>query len=231
MSPSNRGNPTSSYYERTDVPANVVEGQVDGVDLVRQRIGQVLALLLLAALSPLLIALAWLIARDGGPATFAQYRVGCGGRLFVCLKFRTMRADAERALREVLDRDSGLRAEWHRAQKLADDPRVTPFGKWLRRSSLDELPQLLNVLRGEMALVGPRPITVPELRRYGPVRWLYLSVVPGMTGLWQVSGRNRTNYERRVELDQQYVRNRSAWLDCKILARTVLVVLTRDGAC
>jgi lipopolysaccharide/colanic/teichoic acid biosynthesis glycosyltransferase len=172
-----RGSPTF-YFDPTDVPANVVEGQVDGVALVQQRIGQALALVLLAALSPLMVTLAWLVARDGGPATFAQYRVGCGGRLFLCLKFRTMRVDAERALREVLDRDPVLRAEWQRAQKLADDPRVTRFGKWLRRSSLDELPQLLNVLRGEMALVGPRPITVPELRRYGRARWHYLRSCP-----------------------------------------------------
>ena len=214
-----------------DVPASVVGNPVGATDRLRLWVGQVLALLILAALSPLMVALAWRIRRDGGPATFEHYRVGCGGRLFRCLKFRTMRSDAERALRELLERDPALRAEWERDQKLADDPRVTPFGKWLRRSSLDELPQLLNVLRGEMALVGPRPITVPELRRYGRARWQYLSVVPGMTGLWQVSGRTETGYERRIELDALYVNSRSAWLDCKILARTVLVVLSGEGAC
>jgi lipopolysaccharide/colanic/teichoic acid biosynthesis glycosyltransferase len=177
------------------------------------------------------VVIAWLIRRDGAPATFEHYRVGCGGRLFRCIKFRTMRPDAEGALREVFERSPELRAEWERDHKLAKDPRVTAVGKWLRRFSLDELPQLLNVLRGEMALVGPRPITVAELRRYGAVRWQYLSVLPGMTGLWQVSGRNRTGYERRVELDRQYVQNRSAWLDCKILAKTVIVVLTHEGAC
>jgi lipopolysaccharide/colanic/teichoic acid biosynthesis glycosyltransferase len=173
---------------------------------------------------------AWLIRRDGGPATFAHYRVGCGGRVFRCLKFRTMRLGAEGALEQVLAANPALRDEWRRTQKLAADPRVTPIGRWLRRSSLDELPQLFNVVRGEMALVGPRPITLPELRRYGRARWQYLSVVPGMTGLWQVSGRNRTTYERRVELDELYVAERSAWLDWKILGRTVVVVLTRDGA-
>src|SRR4029079_3308887 len=135
-----------------------------------------------------------------------------------------MRRDAERALLEVLGRDPVLRAEWRRDQKLKHDPRVTPLGRWLRRSSLDELPQLLNVLRGEMALVGPRPITVPEMRRYGAARWKYLSVPPGMTGLWQVSGRNWTTYEQRVERDRLYVQNRSVWLDCTILAKTVMVV-------
>lgn len=214
-----------------DVPTKLVGNPLAVSDRIRLRIGQITALLILVAISPLMMAFAWSIRLDGGPAMFQHYRVGCGGRLFRCVKFRTMRPDAERALREVLERNPALREEWHRDQKLANDPRVTRLGKWLRRSSLDELPQLLNVLRGEMALVGPRPITVPELRRYGRARWQYLSVLPGMTGLWQVSGRNRTSYERRVELDQQYVKNRSAWLDCRILARTVLVVLTGHGAC
>lgn len=216
---------------RLDVPGNVLGGGVGVSDRVCLWTGQVLALVILAAISPVMVAIAWLIRRDGGAATFEHYRVGCGGRLFRCLKFRTMRSDAERALREVLEIDPALRAEWERDHKLAADPRVTRCGRWLRRSSLDELPQLFNVLRGEMALVGPRPITVAELRRYGMARWHYLSVLPGMTGLWQVSGRNRTSYDRRVELDQQYVNSRSVWLDCRILARTVVVVLTRDGAC
>jgi exopolysaccharide production protein ExoY len=214
----------------SDVPANVIAAQVGTSDRIRLAIGQVLALAILAALSPLMLALAWLIRRDGGPATFEHYRVGCGGRLFRCIKFRTMRPGAEGALQALLQRSPALRTQWLRDHKLSDDPRVTPLGRWLRRSSLDELPQLLNVLRGEMALVGPRPITVEELRRYGESRWHYLSVPPGMTGLWQVSGRNSTGYERRVELDRLYVRSRSAWLDCKILAKTVVVVLTREGA-
>jgi exopolysaccharide production protein ExoY len=215
----------------SDVPSNVLSNQVSAAERIRLCAGQILALVILAALSPLMLTLAWLIRRDGGPATFTHYRVGYGGRLFACAKFRTMCPDAGRVLRELLERNPALRAEWHRDHKLSDDPRVTPFGKWLRRSSLDELPQLLNVLRGEMALVGPRPITVEELRRYGKARWHYLSVLPGITGLWQVSGRNRTSYERRVQLDRLYVTNRSTWLDCKILAKTVRVVLTRDGAC
>lgn len=220
----------SFFAAPTEVP-DAVADDADAAQLVRLRIDQLLALAILALLAPLMLSLAWLIRSDGGPATFEHYRVGRGGRLFKCVKFRTMRMDAPRLLRELLDRDPRLRQEWERDHKLAVDPRVTAFGRWLRSSSLDELPQLLNVLRGEMALVGPRPITVEELRRYGPVRWHYLSVLPGMTGLWQVSGRSRTGYERRVELDRLYVSTRSAWLDCKILARTVLVVLTRDGAC
>ena len=191
---------------------------------------RLIALLLFVAFSPLMLACAAVIRRDGGPATFAHYRVGSAGRLFRCFKFRTMCPEAERALREMLENDPAVREEWSRHFKLANDPRVTPVGWWLRRSSLDELPQLINVLRGEMALVGPRPITLPELRLYGPARWQYLSVLPGMTGLWQVSGRNGISYERRVQLDEEYVRRRSIWLDCWILAKTVLVVLTRDGA-
>ena len=221
----------SSRLLPLEAPAHVVGGRTSIADLAVLRMGQLVALLILAAASPVMAVLACLIRLDGGPATFVHYRVGRGGRLFRCLKFRTMRADAERTLQELLERNPALREEWQRAQKLAEDPRVTPVGRWLRRSSLDELPQLFNVVRGEMALVGPRPITVPELRRYGTARWQYLSVVPGMTGLWQVSGRNRTDYERRVQLDELYVRTRSVWLDAKILARTVVVVLSRDGAC
>ena len=189
-----------------------------------------MALVLLVSFSPLMLACLVLIRRDGGPATFAHYRVGAAGRVFRCFKFRTMCVDAERALHDILEKDPALREEWRRTFKLQKDPRVTAVGRWLRRSSLDELPQLLNVLRGDMALVGPRPITLTELRLYGPARWQYLSVLPGMTGLWQVSGRNNVSYERRVQLDDEYVQRRSIWLDLQILVRTVLVVVTRDGA-
>jgi lipopolysaccharide/colanic/teichoic acid biosynthesis glycosyltransferase len=204
--------------------------RLGALEHLRRCVDRLIALLLLLAFSPLMLACATVIRRDGGPATFAHYRVGASGRLFRCFKFRTMCSDAERVLREILENDPTLREEWQRNFKLERDPRVTPIGRWLRRSSLDELPQLLNVVRGEMALVGPRPITLVELRLYGPARWQYLSVLPGMTGLWQVSGRNRVSYERRVQLDDEYVSNRSIWLDCWILMKTVLVVLTREGA-
>ena len=208
-------------------PARPRVGLAEGV---RRWADRLIAAALLVIFSPLMLAVAALIRKDGGPATFAHYRVGSRGRVFRCFKFRTMCVDAERKLREVLDGDPALRDEWQRTFKLVNDPRVTAVGRWLRRSSLDELPQLFNVLRGDMALVGPRPITLIELRLYGPARWQYLSVLPGMTGLWQVSGRNRVSYEKRVQLDDEYVRNRSFWLDCWILVKTVLVVLTRDGA-
>lgn len=200
-------------------------------DTAYLRANQLAAALLLALLSPLMLAVAVLIWRcDGAPVLFAHYRVGRNGRLFRCLKFRTMLRNAEHVLGELLSRDEQARAEWAREQKLANDPRITPIGAFLRRTSLDELPQLINVLRGEMSLVGPRPITVGELTKYGSVRWHYLSVRPGITGLWQVSGRNDVSYLERVALDRRYVESRSLWLDFSILLRTVRVVLAREGA-
>jgi len=195
------------------------------------RTNQFLALVLLVLLAPLMLVIAMLIARrDGMPVLFAHYRVGRNGKLFRCMKFRSMLRNSEQVLADLLRDDPQARAEWARDQKLTDDPRITPIGHFLRRSSLDELPQLLNVLRGEMSLVGPRPITVAELTRYGSVRWDYLSVPPGLTGLWQVSGRNNTTYEERVAFDREYVHRRSPWLDLKILLKTVKVVVARDGA-
>lgn len=189
------------------------------------------AVLLLVVASPVLALIALAIWRvDGAPILYGHYRVGHRGRLFRCLKFRTMLRSSEDVLAELLRTDPAARAEWDRDQKLVRDPRVTGIGALLRKTSLDELPQLLNVVRGEMALVGPRPITVQELTRYGYVRWHYLAVRPGMTGLWQVSGRNRTTYEERVNLDRSYVEGRSLWLNLRILMRTVKVVVTRDGA-
>ena len=216
----------------SDVPLQMAAGgaRVGVGERLRRCADRLIALFLLVATSPLMLVLAVLIRKDGGPATFAHYRVTSSGRLFRCYKFRSMCVGAERALGDILGKDAALREEWRRNFKLVNDPRVTLIGRFLRRTSLDELPQLVNVLRGEMALVGPRPITVTELRLYGATRWRYLSVLPGMTGLWQVSGRNGISYERRVQLDDDYVRNRSIWLDCWILARTVVVVLTRDGA-
>lgn len=190
-----------------------------------------LALCILVALSPVMLLVALAIWRtDGAPILFGHYRVGRDGRLFKVFKFRSMRVDAQQRLAQLLASDARARAEWERDFKLSDDPRVTPIGNFLRRTSLDELPQLLNVLRGEMMLVGPRPITPQELRRYGSVRWHYLSVTPGMTGLWQVSGRNDLTYEERVELDRLYVETRNAWLDFTILVRTARVVVTGHGA-
>lgn len=200
-------------------------------EALAQRLNQGAAMLLLILLIPLLALIAFLIwRRDGAPILFAHYRVGRDGKLFRCMKFRSMLRNSEQVLADLLRDDPAARTEWARDQKLLDDPRITPVGHFLRKSSLDELPQLLNVLRGEMNLVGPRPITVAELTRYGQVRWHYLSVRPGMTGLWQVSGRNLTTYEERVAFDRRYVEQRSLLGDVGILVKTVRVVLLREGA-
>lgn len=194
-------------------------------------LNQAAALLLLLLLSPLMLVVTFFIwRRDGAPVLFAHYRVGHDGKLFRCMKFRTMLRNSEQVLSDLLRDDPKAHAEWAKDQKLSNDPRITPVGHFLRKSSLDELPQLLNVLRGEMSLVGPRPITVAELTRYGKVRWHYLSVRPGITGLWQVSGRNNTTYDERVALDRRYVEQRSLWLDIGILVKTVRVVVAREGA-
>ncbi|GDX73145.1 galactosyl-1-phosphate transferase [Cyanobium sp.] len=184
------------------------------------------SLLVLALGSPLLLLLAVLVKLSSkGSVFYCQRRIGRGYRGFGCLKFRTMRKDADRVLAQVLASDPELRAEFERDFKLKNDPRITPIGKFLRRSSLDELPQFINVLKGEMSVVGPRPIVWDELERYGRNMDQVLSVRPGLTGLWQVSGRNNLPYETRVKLDLFYARNRSFWLDLGIILRTIGVVL------
>ena len=190
------------------------------------------AAVLLVILSPVMLAIAWCIWReDGAPVFFGHWRVGQKGRLFRCLKFRSMVRRADLVLAEVLERDPVAKEEWARDHKLRHDPRVLRIGDFLRKSSLDELPQLINVLRGEMHLVGPRPVVVQEIPRYGEHKRHYFAVKPGMTGLWQVSGRNNLTYAQRVALDARYVETRSLWMDLRILARTVRVLVTRDGAC
>jgi undecaprenyl-phosphate galactose phosphotransferase len=181
-------------------------------------------------LAPLLIGVAVVVRMDGGPALFRHERVGHGGRTFFCLKFRTMIVSADAALEELLARDPAASQEWAETYKLRRDPRITRIGRFLRATSLDELPQLLNVLRGEMSLVGPRPIIVGELSRYGANAAYYLASVPGLTGLWQVSGRSDTSYERRVQLDTAYALTWTFWNDLAILLRTVPAVLLKRGA-
>jgi Undecaprenyl-phosphate galactose phosphotransferase WbaP len=182
-------------------------------------------------ISPLLLIIAAVIKLDSpGPVFYGQRRLGNEGKHFCCWKFRTMRADAGELLNELLKKDPELRTEWEKEHKLRNDPRITRVGSFLRKTSLDELPQLWNVLRGEMSLVGPRPIVHAEVPRYQEVYDLYRRVKPGMTGFWQVSGRSETSYKERVEMDTYYVRNWSGWLDIVILARTVGAVLFSRGA-
>lgn len=184
-----------------------------------------------ALLLPVFGAISILIRTTSrGPALYGHRRVGERGDAFTAWKFRTMQEDAGGVLRRYLEAHPELRDEWDRDQKLRDDPRVTWIGRILRRTSLDELPQLWNILRGEMSLVGPRPIIEEEVERYGSKYSLYRRVRPGLTGLWQVSGRNNLSYAERVRLDEYYVRNWSIWLDLFILGRTLKVVLTGEGA-
>jgi undecaprenyl-phosphate galactose phosphotransferase len=190
----------------------------------------IIAVVALLLLSPLLLAIAIYVRSDGGPALYAQTRIGRGGRQFRCLKFRTMVIGAEQKLQEILASDRAAAAEWAATQKLTADPRVNPIGALLRKTSLDELPQLLNVLRGEMSLVGPRPIVAAEMPRYGNDIVFYRAVRPGMTGLWQVSGRSDTSYARRIQLDVDYVRHWSLLKDLAILVWTIPAVLAHRGA-
>jgi undecaprenyl-phosphate galactose phosphotransferase len=184
------------------------------------------SMLIVFLFPPFLLIVAILFLYQGSPI-FQHERIGKGGRPFRCYKFRTMIPNAEQKLMEVLANDPELRDEWERTQKLASDPRVTRFGKFLRKTSLDELPQLFNVLKGDMSLVGPRPVLLSEIERYGrSARW-YLAVRPGMTGLWQVARAHGTDYFRRAAMDTYYVRNQSLFLDFAILLRTFSAVIQK----
>jgi lipopolysaccharide/colanic/teichoic acid biosynthesis glycosyltransferase len=185
---------------------------------------------LLLPVALVLVLLAILVRAEGGQPFFGHARVGRGGRTFTCWKIRTMVPDAEARLEEVLRRDPKAADQWAQYQKLDNDPRVTRLGHLLRRTSLDELPQLWNVLRGDMSLVGPRPVTRVELERYGSAASDYVSVRPGLTGLWQVEGRNALTYAERVALDQHYARKLTFREDLRILSKTVSVVLARTGS-
>lgn len=180
---------------------------------------------------PVLLLLVILVKiEDGGPVLYRQRRLGYEGREFDCLKFRSMAVDADTRLALILEGNAEAAREWAEDHKLKNDPRITGIGKFLRKTSLDELPQLLNVFAGDMSLVGPRPITTAEIEKYGDDIGFYYSVKPGITGLWQVSGRNDVSYERRVELDGWYSRNWSLWLDIVILLKTVPALLLRKGS-
>lgn len=198
--------------------------------LVKRIFDIVVGTALLVAAAPLMAVIAWQIRKSGGPALFAHERIGRHGRLFKCYKFRTMVTDASTVLARLLAERPEAREEWERDFKLKNDPRITPIGRWLRQTSFDELPQLLNVIKGEMSLVGPRPVVKDELRRYGEAQLYYTQVRPGLTGLWQISGRNDVDYGRRVSLDTWYVRNWNLWYDVVILAKTCTAVLNRSGA-
>lgn len=184
---------------------------------------------MLLVLAPLIAVLAALVSVDGGFPLFAHQRVGRQGRPFNCYKIRSMVPDAERRLRSILATDQTAAEEWERGRKLTRDPRVTPIGHFLRTTSLDELPQLWNVVRGDMSFVGPRPVTAEELDRYGDEVASYLGLRPGLTGPWQVMGRNGVTYDERVRLDAKYFQSVSLGRDVRIILATAFVVVRATG--
>ncbi|MCL1939365.1 MAG: exopolysaccharide biosynthesis polyprenyl glycosylphosphotransferase [Desulfovibrionaceae bacterium] len=220
--------------------ADVPSGQVltlrqNLLDPTRMRIKRLLDIVLCILGSVFLLISIPLIALcirldSKGPVFFTQKRVGQGGKPIRVFKFRTMVADAQDVLDTILKENPALREEWAQDQKLSKDPRLTRVGAFLRYTSLDELPQVFNVIKGEMSLVGPRPIVENEIAKYGEAYALYTRVKPGITGLWQVSGRNDTTYEERVALDQHYVYNWSVWLDIYIIVRTIPALISGKGA-
>ncbi|KZR89977.1 sugar transferase [Synechococcus sp. MIT S9508] len=211
----------------SDLPASTIVGAQSKIGRSLKRSGDLAFSAAVLGLGfPLFLLLAVLVKLSSpGPVFYVQKRVGRGYQRFGCIKFRTMRPDADAVLAQVLQRSPELRAEFERDFKLRNDPRITPIGRFLRRSSLDELPQFLNVLRGQMSVVGPRPIVNEEIFRYGDYMDEVLAVRPGLTGLWQVSGRNNLSYDKRVKLDLAYARGRSFLLDLAIILRTFGVLL------
>lgn len=197
-----------------------------------KRVFDILAcLLILAIVLPLLVIIAILVRVDSkGPVIYSSNRLGIKGRLFPCFKFRTMHMDAEERLQELLSNDDLLRSEYEIYHKLQSDPRITRFGAFLRRSSLDELPQLINVLLGHMSLIGPRPYLLREASKMVGFIDVILDVRPGLTGYWQVEGRGTSTFSRRLEMDFHYIQHRSFRLDFKIMIRTAIVVIKKSGA-
>ena len=204
----------------------------DNDTVLKQVFDRIFAAVTLIALSPLFLMVAVLVRfTDPGPVFFAHERIGKRGRRFKCLKFRTMAQDGDAILARHLRTDPDAAKEWNTTRKLRDDPRVTRLGDALRRSSIDELPQFWNILVGDMSVVGPRPIVDEEIKHYDNAIFDYLSVRPGLTGLWQVSGRSDVGYSERVSLDKAYVRNRTFLADIRIIVRTIKVVAFREGSC
>lgn len=190
----------------------------------------VLVLIFLPLLAPLVATLALIACRDGGPGFYGHQRIGRNGHVFRCWKIRTMVQDADQALQDTLTDDPAAAIEWAKSFKLKNDPRVTRIGRVFRKTSLDELPQIWNVLRGEMSLVGPRPITAGELAFYGPDQNTYLNQRPGITGMWQVHGRSDGCYTSRVRFDRRYGREIGLFTDTVLILRTGFCVLARTGS-
>ncbi len=190
-----------------------------------------LAVIVLVFTAPLMAIVALLIKlQDGGPVFYGHLRCGRNGQLFSCLKMRTMYIDADERLAHLLANDPFAAEQWRKYRKLRNDPRITPIGHFLRKTSIDELPQLINIIRGDMSVVGPRPVTLEETKLYGDAVNYYKAMRPGVLGLWQVKGRNLLSYDQRVAYDVQYVRDWSVWMDIKIMFLAVPVVFLGRGA-
>ena len=220
-------NRKGSVLDRADAARDVI-----ATEALKRPFDLIAASMVLLAFLPLLALVAGLVlVAQGRPVMIRHTRVGRNGTTFGCLKFRTMVVDAEEVLHKHLAADPVAEEEWRLSRKLKADPRITPLGRVLRKTSIDEFPQLINILRGDMSLVGPRPIVQDELKWYGASISAYLAVRPGLTGSWQVSGRSNLSYEQRVEIDTHYVQNRSFGRDLVILAQTIPAILTSRGSC
>lgn len=171
-----------------------------------------------------------ILKEDDGPVFYEQLRIGKNGKVFRMYKFRSMCIGADKKLKEYLEQNEEARKEFEENQKLKDDPRITKLGNFLRKTSLDELPQMINILKGDMSFVGPRPVVDGEIEKYGTNKAKFLSVKPGLTGYWQANGRSNTTYDERIEMELYYVNNQSLWLDIKILFKTFISVIKREGA-
>jgi exopolysaccharide production protein ExoY len=223
-----RGGDVQSLPHRFE--SHWVDGNLPVGGAAKRGMDIVVSLLAIMATLPLMLLIAATIAWNGGSPIFADERVGFGGRRFKALKFRTMRRDADKVLKELLESDPELKDAWLTYGKLRDDPRITPFGHFLRKSSLDELPQFFNVLRGDMSCVGPRPCPPHQIEYYRDYIEDYTAVRPGLTGVWQISGRSDVSMERRVRMDIDYVRSWSLANDILILLRTPIALIRAKGA-
>lgn len=213
------------------IEANLEEHITPNIDPLKRAFDIVVSLVALILLAPLILLFAILVRiQDGGQAFFSQDRYGLNGKTFSCFKLRSMGVDAAERLQRLLDEDPEIRREWQATQKLKNDPRITPLGRFLRKSSIDELPQLWNVLKGDMSIVGPRPIVKNEIQKYGDSYRFYTAVRPGLTGLWQVEGRTETTYQERVAMDVRYVQTRTFLKDVWIVLKTIPAVLASRGA-
>lgn len=220
------------YFKETSVENNKYLLEIRSFSLKWKRFFDLLFTLTFLPLIILLITFIAFIIKitSRGPVIFTQKRVGRNGKLFKIYKFRTMHCDAERKLKKILKKNPQAQKEWQEKRKLKNDPRITKIGKILRKTSLDELPQFINVIKGEMSIVGPRPYLPSEIKDIQDSSYIILSVPPGITGLWQINGRSNTTFQERVKLDCQYVNNFNLSLDIKIILKTIKVVLKGEGA-